>query len=142
MGFPLVDAVLANVPSQSSSDACDISGLRVAVQEPDLKYKEFDNLATLPDVEPPVGRKEKVAPKPAVTPSNKDALADILASVETEPPVEPEVRQKPVNPPLRMAKPSDVKTKPEQQSLRDVFAFLAGKQDKPQPVSSLSDIFR
>lgn len=142
MDFPLVDAVLANVPNQASSDACDISGLRNAVQEPDLKYKEFDNLATLPDVEPPVGRKVKAASKPFVATPNKEALADILASVKTEPPVETEVRQKTVNSFVSKTSHDEADGKPQQQSLRDVFAFLAGKQEKPRPVSNLSDIFR
>ena len=142
MGFPLVDAVLANVSSQSSSDADDISGLRVAVQEPDLKYKEFDNLASLPDVDAPVGRKVKEAPQPVAAAPAKDALAEILTSVKTEEPVEVEVRQKTINSPPPRPAESDVGVKSQQQSLRDVFAFLAGKQDQLRPASNLSDIFR
>ncbi|MBS0987276.1 hypothetical protein JK182_01040 [Acetobacter okinawensis] len=142
MGFPLVDAVLAKVSSQPSSSADDISGLRVAVQEPDLKYKEFDNLASLPDVEAPVGRRVKEASQPVATAPVKDALAEILTSVKTEAPVEAEFRQKPVNSPSPKSSESDVEIKSQQQSLRDVFAFLAGKRDQLRPASNLSDIFR
>ena len=141
MDFPLLNAALASVNNADCStfEPKDISGLKVAVQEPSLKYREFDNLGALPDV-----RLSSVANhtkeneinsllKPEVM--NKDimeGLSDplrkqIFSRVTFNPKLSP---NRPVSGEVK--RHSDVKKK----SLREVFAFLDGK-----PSSDLRDIF-
>ena len=142
MDFPLVDAVLANVPDQVSSVACGISGLLVAVQEPDMKYTEFDTLSTLPGMGAPVDRRERKPSRPSAAAPTKEALADLLAAARTEARVEPEAPPQMPAASIKKAFKPVHEEKAQQQSLRDVFTFLAGKQESPRSVSNLSDIFR
>lgn len=132
MDFPLVNAVLASVVDADcdAAEPNDISGLKAAVQEPALKYREFDNLDTLPDarlsnVENHTKEDEVNSPsKPTAIPKdameglsgflNKEAFsaATFDSKISSEVSAHRGVKQC-----------SDVKRKP----LRDVFAFLNSK---------------
>lgn len=147
MDFPLVNAALASVADAdcSAAEPNDISGLKAAVQEPSLKYREFDNLDTLPDARlssvanHTKENEVKISPKPAaINRDTMEGLSDLLSKqtfsaaifdskLSSDGPVHCETKQH-----------SDVK----QKSLRDVFAFLDARPVDAKPSSNLRDIFR
>ncbi|MFT8698101.1 hypothetical protein [Acetobacter orientalis] len=147
MDFPLVNAVLAGVPDAPPNEASDISALKAAVQEPGLKYKEFDNVDLLPALHASeaVGNPPKEADIVPPNPLTSDHLEKTFSSKESKADA---VRgfasfTKPVTPSSSgvQVKKMDEKNM-KQQPLRDVFAFLAGRQSDARPATSLRDIFR
>ena len=147
MDFPLVNAVLAGVPDAQPNEASDISGLKAAVQEPGLKYKEFDNLDLLPGklASEVVNNapKEAASVMGAQSAPSADPLKNIFSAAQSNSAHDFATFTKPVSPPASAAQAKRVEGKSiKQQPLRDAFAFLAGRQANAQPAASLRDIFR
>lgn len=146
MDFPLLNAVLAGLPDAQANEASDISGLKAAVQESGLKYKEFDNLDLLPGKQ--ISEVVQAAPKEADVSSMPtppaDPLKNIFSAHQPEPAqgfasfTKPPAPPKAPAPQVKRMEGKNMK----QQPLRDVFAFLSGRRVDAQPAASLRDIFR